>query len=121
MQAGQRIDRVSSLTVADGLRTPLGALTWSVVSDSSKVHGLYAVSEQNIKDAMKLVLERMKLVVEPSAVVGLAAVLYNEDFRRVAEQEAGPDGWNVGVVLSGGNTSVEAITKLFAEPDNRPT
>jgi threonine dehydratase len=111
---GGRIESVKTLTIADGLRTPLGELTWQVVSDPAYVQGLYAVSEANIRDAMKLVLERMKCFVEPSAVVGLATVLYNEDFRKMVEREAGDEGWNVGVVFSGGNTTIEAIMKIFA-------
>lgn len=113
--AGQRITSVKTLTIADGLRTPLGDHTWSVVSNPQYVHGLYAVSEQEIKKAMRLVLERMKCFVEPSAVVGLATVLYNEEFRRMVQREAGEKGWNVAVVFSGGNTTIEAITKIFAE------
>jgi threonine dehydratase len=115
VEAGERVTSVKTLTIADGLRTPLGVHTWKIVSDKTYVEGLYAVTEQNIKDAMKLVLERMKCFVEPSAVVGLATVLYNEDFRKMVEKEAGDEGWNVGVVFSGGNTTIEAITKIFAE------
>ena len=115
VQAGERITSVKTLTIADGLRTPLGDHTWSIISNPSYVAGLYAVTEQNIKDAMKLVLERMKCFVEPSAVVGLATILYNEDFRKMVEREAGPEGWNIGVIFSGGNTTIEAITKIFAE------
>jgi threonine dehydratase len=118
VEAGERIKSVETLTIADGLRTPLGEWTWKIVSNKEYVHGLYAVTEDNIKDAMKLVLERMKCFVEPSAVVGLATVLYNEDFRKMFEGEACKDGrkvgWNIGVVLSGGNTTIEAITKIFA-------
>lgn len=114
VQAGQRIASVKTLTIADGLRTPLGDYTWAVISQPDYVCGLYAVSEQNISDAMKLVLERTKCFVEPSAVVGLATVLYNEDFRAMVQREAGDEGWNVGVVFSGGNTTIEAITKIFA-------
>ena len=117
--AGSRIDAVKTLTIADGLRTPLGQHTWSVISDPTFVHGLYAVTEQNIKDAMKLVLERMKCFVEPSAVVGLATVLYNEEFRSMVQREAGKEGWNIGVVLSGGNTTVEAIDKIFGQVVDR--
>lgn len=73
------------------------------------------MSEEQIKAAMRLLLERVKVVVEPSAAVPLAVVLYNEEFRRLVEKEAGEEGWNVGVVLSGGNTTVEAIGRLFAE------
>lgn len=115
VEAGQRITTVKTLTIADGLRTPLGELTWKIIADGSYVKGLYAVTEQNIKDAMKLVLERMKCFVEPSAVVGLATILYNEDFRKMVEREAGEEGWNVGVVFSGGNTTIEAIIKMFGD------
>ena len=60
-------------------------------------------------------MERAKLFVEPSAAVSLAVVLYNEEFRKMVEA-ASEDGWNIGVVLSGGNTTLEALTKLFAVP-----
>jgi threonine dehydratase len=115
--AGQRVTSVKTLTIADGLRTPLGEHTWRIISDKKYVQGLYAVTEQNIKDAMRLVFERMKCVVEPSAVVGLATVLYNEEFRALVEREAGEEGWDVGIVFSGGNTTVEAIGKLFEVKD----
>lgn len=113
--AGQRITSVKTLTIADGLRTPLGPHTWKVISDKDYVAGLYAVTEQQIKDALRLVLERMKCFVEPSAVVGLATVLYNEDFRRMVEKEAGEEGWDVGLIFSGGNTTIEAIVKMFGD------
>jgi threonine dehydratase len=119
IEAGERITSVKTLTIADGLRTPLGDYTWSIISDKSYVSGLYAVTEQNIKDAMKLVLERMKCFVEPSAVVGLATVLYNEEFRKMVEKEAGKGGWNIGVVFSGGNTTIEAITRIFADVEDK--
>ncbi|KAL4784775.1 tryptophan synthase beta subunit-like PLP-dependent enzyme [Aspergillus varians] len=112
LDAGQRVESVKTLTIADGLRTPVGVLNWEIISDKKKVSGVFSVSEEQIKAAMRLVLERMKVVVEPSAVVGLAVCLYNEEFRRLVEREA-PDGWDVGIVFSGGNTTVEAIGKLF--------
>jgi threonine dehydratase len=59
------------------------------------------------------VLERMKVVVEPSSVVGLAVALWNEDFRRLIEKEGGDEGWDLGVVFSGGNLSLEAVGKLY--------
>ncbi|EUC33750.1 hypothetical protein COCCADRAFT_36499 [Bipolaris zeicola 26-R-13] len=113
--AGERVTSVKTLTIADGLRTPLGEHNWSVVSKPEYVAGLFAVTEDQIKKAMRLVLERMKCFVEPSAVVGLAVVLFNEEFRGLVAREAGEEGWNVGVVFSGGNTTVEAISKIFAE------
>ncbi|RDW67367.1 threonine/serine dehydratase [Aspergillus mulundensis] len=112
LDAGKRVESVKTLTIADGLRTPVGVLNWEVISDRSKVAGVFSVTEEQIKGAMRLVLERMKVVVEPSAVVGLAVCLYNEEFRRLVEREA-PGGWDLGIVFSGGNTTLEAIGKLF--------
>ncbi|KAI7973830.1 hypothetical protein EIK77_001029 [Talaromyces pinophilus] len=113
LAAGQRVSAVSSKTIADGLRTPVGLNNWAVISDPSKVAGVYSVTDDQIKKAMKLVLERMKVVVEPSAVVGLAVCLFDEDFRRRVEEEGGEEGWDIGIVFSGGNTTVEAIAALF--------
>jgi threonine dehydratase len=55
-----------------------------------------------------------KLVIEPSAAVPLAVVLYNEDFRSMVEREAGPEGWDLGIVFSGGNIAVDGLASLFA-------
>ncbi|KAE8313095.1 tryptophan synthase beta subunit-like PLP-dependent enzyme [Aspergillus transmontanensis] len=112
LAAGSRIPTVSTLTIADGLRTPVGEINWTVISDQKKVRGVFSVTEDQIKDAMMLVLERMKLVIEPSAAVPLAVVLFDEEFRTIAEKEGGEKGWDVGVIFSGGNTTVEAICNL---------
>lgn len=109
-----RITKVKTLTIADGLRTPVGEIPWTVLSDKTKVASMFAVTEDQIKKAMRLLLERAKIFVEPSSAVPLAVVLFNEEFRRIVEKEAGDRGWNIGVVLSGGNTTVDAIAKLFA-------
>ena len=90
-----------------------------MVSNKEYVAGLYAVTEQNIKDALRLVLERMKCFVEPSAVVGLATVLYNEEFRKMVEREAGDEGWDVGLIFSGGNTTIEALVKMFGDASEK--
>ncbi|KAJ2902068.1 putative pyridoxal-phosphate dependent enzyme [Zalerion maritima] len=102
LRSGARIREVSSLTMADGLRTPVGDVPWYLIRERGLV-------------AMCLVLERMKLVVEPSAAVPLAVILYNEEFRLLAQTEAGPEGgWDIGVVFSGGNCAVERMVDLFA-------
>ncbi|KAH6697104.1 pyridoxal-phosphate dependent enzyme [Plectosphaerella plurivora] len=114
-EAGKRIESVKSLTVADGLRTPVGVHPWGVIHERRLVSGMYAVTEEEIIAATKLVLERCKLVIEPSAAVPLATALYNEDFRAMVEREAGPEGWDLGIVFSGGNIAVDGLAKLFAE------
>ncbi|KAF2155006.1 tryptophan synthase beta subunit-like PLP-dependent enzyme [Myriangium duriaei CBS 260.36] len=112
--AGKRVETVKTLTIADGLRSPTGDITFGIISDKEKVKDIYSVTEDQIKAAMRLMLERAKIFIEPSAAVGVAVALYNEEFRTMVEKEAGPEGWNVGIVLTGGNTTVEAIAKLFS-------
>lgn len=113
-EAGKRIESVKTLTIADGLRTQIGEIPWSVIYERRLVRQMFNVTEEEIVAALRLVLERMKVVVEPSAVVPLAVALYNEDFRRLVEQEAGEAGWDVGVVFSGGNVALEQLGTLFA-------
>lgn len=92
----------------------LGVLPWEIIYERRLVDMMYAVTEENILDAMKLIFERLKLVVEPAAAVPLAVVLYNEEFRGMVEREAGEKGWDVGIILSGGNVGVGRISDLFA-------
>ncbi|KAM0167739.1 hypothetical protein ACHAPC_010195 [Botrytis cinerea] len=117
-EQGKRIESVKSLTIADGLRTPVGKIPWSVIFERGLVQGMFAVTEEQIRKAMRLVVERMKVVVEPSACVGLAAVLFHEGFRTWLEGEGGESGCDVGVVFSGGNVGVEALGRLFGEGVN---
>ena len=88
------------VTIADGLRTSLGALTFPVVRDL--VDEIVLVSEAEIAAHMRLVWERMKLTIEPSAAVGVA-VACGERLRA----ERGLD--DVGVVLCGGNVDLAAL------------
>ncbi|KAL8920437.1 MAG: hypothetical protein Q9172_004484 [Xanthocarpia lactea] len=119
LAANLRVTTVKTLTIADGLRTPVGEVNWTVINDQSKVKGIFAVTEEQILSAMKLVMERMKVFVEPSAVVGLAVCLYDEAFRSIVEEEGGERGWDIGVVLSGGNTTLEAISKMFSTGEKK--
>ncbi|KAK6217672.1 OTU protein [Pestalotiopsis sp. IQ-011] len=111
----KRIEAVKTLTVADGLRTPVGAVPWSVIRERGLVEGFYSVTEQEIKSALRLVLERFKMVVEPSACVPLAVALYNEDFRTLVQREYGEGGANVGVVFSGGNLDLDVLARIVTE------
>ncbi|CAN5204698.1 pyridoxal-phosphate dependent enzyme [soil metagenome] len=95
-----KLDKVTS--IADGLLTNyLGDLTWPIVRDQVEV--IYTVTEDDIKAAMRLVWERMKLLIEPSAAVGVAVIL-SDEFRKLPGIES------IGVVLCGGNVSLD---KLF--------
>ncbi len=95
--AGERLSQPPPVTVADGLMTTLGDLTWPVVRDH--VEKVFTPTEAEIVAAMRLVWERLKLVIEPSAAVGVAVVL-SDEFRAV-EGVA-----RVGVILCGGNVDL---------------
>jgi threonine dehydratase len=126
LERGFRLTSVKSLTIADGLRTPLGHINWDVISNPENVEGIFSATEEQIREAMRLLMERAKWVVEPSGAVALAVILYQEEFRSYVEaaqkEEARMDGqggegeirpWDIGVVISGGNTTVDAIAGLF--------
>jgi len=85
-------------TIADGLRTSLGELTFPIVK--ALVREIVTVEEESIVAAMRLVRERMKLVVEPSAAVPLAALL---------EGKVPLTDRRVGIVLSGGNVDLGSL------------
>lgn len=110
----ERIPVVKSSTIADGLRTPIGAIPWSIISDPRYVSGAFSVGEAEICKAAKLVFERMKIVIEPSSAVPLAVALYNEDFRKIVEAEGGEKGWTIGLIVTGGNVTFDTLEKVMA-------
>ena len=98
IRAGRIIPSTNPNTIADGLLTSLGDKTFPIIKEFVK--DILIVNDQEIIAAMKLLWERMKIVVEPSAAVPLAAVLKNE---MLFENK------RVGIILSGGNVD---LTKL---------
>ncbi|MFC3691571.1 beta-hydroxyaspartate dehydratase BhcB [Chenggangzhangella methanolivorans] len=98
LKAGRIIADDAPHTVADGLKVPLKDLTWSFVS--RHVTDILTVSEDEIVEAMKLMWKRMKVVVEPSSAVPLAALLKNR---------AAFAGKRVGVIVTGGNVDIDAL------------
>nr|CAD1818833.1 unnamed protein product [Ananas comosus var. bracteatus] len=94
-------------TIADGLRAFLGELTWPVVRDL--VDDIITVDDAEIIEAMRLCYEILKVAVEPSGAVGLAAVL-SQRFRQSA-------AWNesskIGIILSGGNVDLGVLWESF--------
>ena len=100
MQAGRVVPQTAPNTIADGLLTSLGDLTWPFVRDH--VERIVRVSEEEIVCSMRLVWERAKLMVEPSSAVAVAAVL-SEEFKTVETLK------KVGVVLTGGNADLDRL------------
>lgn len=98
--AGHIVPQTDPRTIADGLLTSLGQLTWPVIRDL--VEQVVTVSEDQIIQAMRLLFERAKLIAETSSSVALAAVLV-DTFRAMS----GID--RVGIILSGGNVNLDKL------------
>jgi threonine dehydratase len=96
LASGQLIRQEAPDTIADGLRTSLSPRTFAILA--AHVDTIVTVSDDATIAAMRFVWERMKLVVEPSAAVAVAAA-------RAARLE----GARVGIILSGGNVNLDAL------------
>lgn len=98
LKSGKIEKNESTNTIADGLKTYLGDRNFPIIKDL--VNKIIRVEEKEIIEAMKLVWERMKIVVEPSSAVAFAAVLKNkEEFKNK----------NVGIIISGGNVDLKNL------------
>ncbi len=92
------IPSINPNTIADGLLTSLGSLTFPIICDY--VNEIITVSEESIIKAMKLVWERMKIIIEPSSAVPFAAILENKKYF---------ENKRVGIIISGGNIDLNKI------------
>jgi threonine dehydratase len=98
LQAGHIIPQTDPHTIADGLRSSLGDKTFAVLR--STVDGVETASEEAIVRAMRLLWEKLKMIVEPSSAVPLAMLL---------EHKISLDKLRVGVILSGGNVDLDRL------------
>ncbi|RUT80182.1 pyridoxal-phosphate dependent enzyme [Ancylomarina longa] len=97
-QKGEIVLQTNPQTIADGLLTSLGDKTFPIIKDH--VSDIIRVEEEEIIAAMRLIWERMKIVVEPSSAVALAALI---------KEKSKYKGKKIGIILSGGNVE---LTKL---------
>lgn len=95
LKSGKLMPARKPVTVADGLRTSLGSLTFASIQEH--VQEIVTVSELQIIEAMRFVWERMKIIIEPSSAVPVAA-LFNNKIQ--AEDK------NIGLIISGGNVDL---------------
>jgi threonine dehydratase len=98
LESGVLQPSVDPQTIADGLLTSLGSLTFAIIS--RHVAAILTASEPAIVRAMRMFWERTKLLIEPSAAVPLAAILEHPDRFR---------GRRVGIILSGGNVDLDRL------------
>jgi threonine dehydratase len=98
MEAGEIIPSKNPKTIADGLLTSLGTLTFPIIQN--RVEQIVTVSEAGIVASMKFVWERAKIIIEPSSAVAIG-VLW--------ENKIDLSGLKVGVIISGGNVDLEKL------------
>ncbi len=100
LEAGEIIPSVNPQTVADGLLTSLSELTFEIIK--SKVSRIVTVGDAAIIQAMKLIWERMKIIVEPSAAITLGLLL---------ENKIDLTDKKIGAILSGGNVDLDNLPR----------
>jgi threonine dehydratase len=98
MLAGKIITQINPDTIADGLRTSLGDVTFPIISEL--VTEIIRVSDEEIISAMKLLWQRLKIVVEPSGAVSFAA------FLQISKRYINK---NIGIIISGGNADLTRL------------
>ena len=98
LASGRIVPQTNPRTIADGLRSSLGEKTFAVLA--RMVDGIGTTSEEAIVRAMRLTWEKIKLVIEPSSAVPLAAML---------ENKLPTAGLRVGIILSGGNVDLDRL------------
>jgi threonine dehydratase len=101
---GERRAVVSPDTIADGLRASIGVRNFELLR--SHVDDVVTVSEAQIMEAMRILMNDLKILIEPSSAVPVAAVLAGK---------LGPPGERIGIVLSGGNVDLGLCPFLRAE------
>jgi threonine dehydratase len=100
LRSGHRVTfQEAPRTIADGLRTSLGELTFAIISKD--VDDIVTVTEESIVRAMRLAWEVLKVIIEPSSAVALAAL--------TEKRLPGVDGKRVGVIVSGGNADLDQL------------
>ncbi|MBM1107723.1 pyridoxal-phosphate dependent enzyme [Aurantibacter crassamenti] len=98
LQSGKIEQNKSANTIADGLRTTLGTINFPIIQNY--VDHIITVTEEQIIAAMKLIWERMKIIVEPSSAVALAAIIANK---------ATFQNKKLGIIISGGNVDLKNL------------
>ena len=105
--AGRIVPSENPKTIADGLMTSLGSLNFPIIQ--KHVEAIWTVDDEAIAAAMRLIWERMKIVIEPSSAVCLAAVLA----RRPEVEDR-----SIGIIISGGNVDLDNLPWRALKSDN---
>ena len=100
LKEGKIIPQTNPDTICDGLLTSLGEYTWNILKDH--LEAIYTVTDDEVINAMRLVWERMKIIIEPSSATAVAVALKSE-FKALEGLE------KVGIILTGGNVELSKL------------
>jgi len=98
LKKGEIVPNKTINTICDGLRAQIGTITFPIIQ--SHVQGVITLTENEIIESMKMIWERMKIIVEPSCSITLSAVLKSKELFL---------GKKVGLIISGGNVDLEKL------------
>ncbi len=98
LKAGKRMKNETTNTICDGLLAQIGEINFLIIKEL--VDGIITLTEMEIIDAMRMIWERMKIIVEPSSSIVLAAVIKNMDMFEKKK---------IGLILSGGNVDLDDL------------
>jgi len=98
LQSGKIVSNETINTICDGLRAQIGTITFPIIQEN--VDGIITLSEEEIINSMQMIWERMKVIVEPSSAISLAAIIKNRDMF---------EGKKVGLIISGGNVDLTQL------------
>ena len=100
LKEGKIIPQTDPDTICDGLLTSLGEYTWNILKDH--LEAIYTVTDDEVINAMRLIWERMKIIIEPSSATAVAVALKSE-FKALEGLE------KVGIILTGGNVELSKL------------
>ena len=100
LKEGRMLPQENPNTICDGLLTSMGENTWNILKDH--LNDIYTVSDDEVIKAMKLIWERMKIIIEPSCATPVAAVM-SPEFKQLEGIE------KIGIILTGGNIDLSKL------------
>ena len=98
LQSGKIVSNETINTICDGLRAQIGTITFPIIQEN--VDGIITLSEEEIINSMQMIWERMKIIIEPSCAISLAAIIKNREMF---------EGKKVGLIMSGGNVDLTQL------------
>ena len=100
LKEGRMLPQENPDTICDGLLTSLGENTWNILKDH--LDAIYTVTDDEVIKAMRLIWERMKIIIEPSCATPVAVVL-SEEFKALKGMQS------IGIILTGGNVDLSKL------------